>query len=1040
MFRGVPPYIELVGKERDEAVIKKNCGGEVAPVPWRDYGWDMETGLPPLPWDAGRASPRGCPCGDGVSAVRRPAILLRIMKSSQRYEARMERSGEEELLPSRGTSPVPLYGRTQEIRQLSDTVAGFVIVSGDAGIGKSALLDHLADGTDPSEIIASPLIRVRHSGGALKYALLESLQHVVEGMIDEQGDTRTIASHLVDAAKRLANDKARELPKVIGRVLLGAIRDRIGSEAADVLAEYIADLQVSYEEDLSARLAAEADRDTVNVLIAFIAEVQVFARRPVVFSLDSGERLSEQELALLADLCEELPPSVGVRFGFSTPDADSRNKVDDLIVAGASEVRLGSLGLNDVREWIESRGLDPKMASEVMRLTDGYPLYVQDVIAALKRGEDTRDIEPSATLGALTRRSWRALDLGAAVVAGKLSAFTDPPPLGRLLDLLGLNFDAWAELERRLSDARIFCTKVNGRAWFHELRRRYIWDSVLTAEERSNGARTAVEELLAEFETERRFDLLGTIPYLASQSQQLASDSNVARALGLDLAGLAIAASLIELTEAEPLVPVLATGAVLNYARSVFNSPGDLLSSLRDLEECGLISYANQSGSFTSLPQWTTPLVPAIIAGRSANELGRVPVSGAATFIFQDALAPKLGAFASAVYGMGRPEVPTLAESVPPLSGGMGDAAGAYRGTHQPSIVIRGSFGGAAAYACATYGEDAARDAVLPEVEGLRADLGSIEFSIVDAVPVPYGAIASRRFLDAAEVVVGRALTGLTQIEMPLALALEESLALKAETIKYVRSVSNQLEQIAYGVDEPIGYVCWKGKAQFVYLTVAGGRERADRLEGEPILPSNGAHMFSELAQRASLMPSESVRGITRISLGNSTRNNPVIEIVSQLQQTAYQFNKIGDRHEVVVSPEELKGEITAALQRRRSDVRHIAQLMNGPSEDLDALAPRKYYLVVIPLKLGDQAFVANSLARYCWEPLEGSETDEIKVYVSPMWEKEVTWDTPNDVLREAFGIDPDEMSWEGLYGDSTIARLLGFEAEHIALRFVDDS
>lgn len=952
----------------------------------------------------------------------------------------MERSGEEQLLPVLAPTPVRLYGRTGEIRQLNDTFDGVAIVSGDAGIGKSALLDHLVNGADSSKVISTQLIRVRHSGGALKYALLESLQHAVEEIIDEQGDARTIASHLADAAKRLASDKARELPKVVGRFLLGVIRDRIGPEAAEVVAEYITDLRTSFEEDLSARLAAEADTDTFVVLIAFIAEVQTFADTPIVLSLDGGERLSGQELALLGDLCGELPAGVGIRVGFSTPDAESRRKVDGLVVAGASEVRLESLNLNNIREWMESRELDPTRAREVLRITDGYPLYVEDVITALERGEDVSHIEPSAKLGALTRLSWRALDLEAAIVAGKLSAFTDPLPLERLLDFLGLNIHAWAELERRLSDARMFCAKVNGRAWFHELRRRYIWDSVLTSDERSEVARTAVEELLAEFETERRFDLLSTIPYLASQSQQLASDPDVSRAHSLDLAGLAIAASLIELTEAQPLIPVLATGTVLNYARSVFNSPDDLLSSLRDLEDWGIVSYANPSGSLLLLPQWTTPLVPAIIAGRAANELGRVPVSGAASQIFQDALAPRLGAFASVVYGMGRPEISTLAESVPPRRSGPGNDSAVYLGTHQPSIVIRGSFGGAAAYACATYGENAARDAVLPAVEGLRADLGGIDFSIVDAVPVPYDVIASRRFLDAGEVVVGQRFTGLTQVEMPQALPLEESLALKAETIKYVRSVANQLEQIAYGVDEPIGYVCWKGEEQFVYLTVAGGRERANLLEGDPVLPSSRTHMFSELAHRASLLPSERVCQVTRVLFGNSTRNNPVIEILSQLQQTAYEFNKVGERHEVLVSPGELEQAITEALQRRRSDAHQLARLMSVSTEDLDSLAPRKYYLVVIPLKLVARAFPTTSLARYCWEPLEGSETDQVEVYVSPRWENEVTGDTPNEVLRQAFGIDPDAMSWTGLYGDSTIASLLGYEAEHIALRFADDS
>jgi len=951
----------------------------------------------------------------------------------------MEHSGKDQVVPSPATDGLPLFGRTASIQQLIGFSAGVVIVTGDSGIGKSALLDRSVDLADPLEFIAPQVIRVRHNSGALKYALLDSLQRAIEEVILQKGEAQTIASHIEAAATKLVQEKAKQLPIVIGKILLGALRDRIGPEAADVIAEFVGELRNSSEDDLSSRLAAESGRDAIDVLIAFVAEVQMFADRPVVLSLDGGERLSEEDLALFADLCEQLPPDVRVRIGFSTHDVESQRKVEGLVIAGAQALRLESLTIADVRKWMESRGVDSSKVGDVMRLTDGYPLYVQDVITYVENGEDIGKIEAANKLSIFTDRSWRSLDLPVAVIARKISGFTDPPPLPRLLTFLDLNIHAWTEFERRLQAARIFCAKVNGRPWFHELRRRYVWESILSADERSEVAHHTVKELLDEFVTERRFSVLGTIADLANQSQPHATDPDVASTLAMGSAALAVAAALIELAEPASAVPALATSAVLDYARSVFNPSGDLISGLHDLEDRGLISFTTSSNSVVLPPQWKTPIIPAIIAGRTANELGRVPVSGAASMIFQDAVEPALGRFATAQYGMGRPDMAQLAASIPPRRSGTGPDSAVFLGTHQPSIGMRGVFGGAPVFACVTYEEDSARDSSLPGIQGLHADPGGVQFSIVDAIALPSGAIASRRFLNAAELVVGKTLLGSSKIQMDRALPIDEALSIKADTIKYVRSRSSRLERIAYGVDEPTGYVCWKGDSTSVFLTIMGGRERADLMQGKGSFPAVNPYTFLEMAERASLAPSERVREITRMLDTESTRDSPVVEALGELQKTAYAFNKHGERHEVVVSRENLETEIWAALARRRIDAHQIAQLMGLPTENLRSLVPRKYYLVVIPVRVGTQGFPVSSLAEYCWEPLEGGETDEIEVHVEPRWEQEVTTERLRQTLAKAFKIDPATMSGGGLYGNYTIASFLAYDSEHITLRFADD-
>ena len=58
--------------------------------------------------------------------------------------------------------------------------------------------------------------------------------------------------------------------------------------------------------------------------------------------------------------------------------------------AGATVVVLDGLGPDLVARWLADEGIPAGVLGETMRVTGGYPLHVQDAIAALKAGRGLR--------------------------------------------------------------------------------------------------------------------------------------------------------------------------------------------------------------------------------------------------------------------------------------------------------------------------------------------------------------------------------------------------------------------------------------------------------------------------------------------------------------------------------------------------------------------------------------------------------------------------------------------------------------------------
>ena len=406
---------------------------------------------------------------------------------------------------------------------------------------------------DAAGAVAPAPVMIRRSPAALQIALLDALGAAVALMAREEGLARTAARHMADAARRMAKSRLDELGSAAAKVLLGAVRARLGNEVAEAIEEFVRDLGTSVDERLAARITAAGDGDVIEVIAGFAVEVAALAgERDVLLALDSAERLDEDDVRRLADLFAMLPDRVGLRLAYATADESAQECLDELRGAGATVVVLDGLGPDLVARWLADEGIPASTLGETMRVTGGYPFHLQDAVAALKAGLSLTDLQPREMTGLGTRRAFRKLDPEVQRAAIMLAAFTDPPPRERIPGFLKLDTAGWAVVEQRLWDARMFAVEQDQHRWFHEMRRRYLWQEIMTEPQRRDAAEAAVSEVLALMRDTGAVNpalLVEFAGLLPLASGRLAAEPGTRSMVDAGIAEIAVAAAIVELSE-----------------------------------------------------------------------------------------------------------------------------------------------------------------------------------------------------------------------------------------------------------------------------------------------------------------------------------------------------------------------------------------------------------------------------------------------------------------------------------------------------------
>ena len=770
---------------------------------------------------------------------------------------------------------VTTFGRDDDIRELGALPGKVVLLVGDSGVGKSEVLRVIQE--QESAAVAPPPVPLRHVPGGLQRGLLEALSSALAELSQDQTMAERVGSLVVEATARVAEASLKDLARGVGNHLLGLVRTRVSPELADLMASFAHQIATTIDQDLSARITNATDPDVVDIFIQFSGEVLAIADgKPLILALDDGDKLDEADRRRLADLAEQLPEGVVIRVAFAMWTGETRTSVTTLRTAGLRAHEIQGLSVPAIEQWLESKGLDASDADEVLHASNGYALHVSSAIDLIQTSPGSNplaDPQPSDVTAAQTEAAWRELDVHTQAVGAALSAFEEPLSSPEATQYLNLTSNEWHTLERQLVDSLLFTGRP---PWFHELRRRHLWNSILTADERMEYLDKAVNYLQPQL-VQPRPEPGALVQYAGFVSQQhdvLAGDPRLAAAATATSDELAILASLIELTEANQ--PAHLAESLLLYARQFFGAKGDLATALRNLEASGLVAVASNEYQTAVVAVLPTVEIAYMIAGRAAAELGRIPTPQLSTSLFVGALRPEAEPFREAIYGIGTPrisELSTRAARMQRIRDGV-----LHVGRKGPNLLLRLKFGRLPLYAAISYDTDSDRDAAAERCNGWSQRIGDQELAVTDCLSHPMKCIPVLRFLKAAELLRGERLITASNPashaptvheEVSLDTALERA----SQTLEVVRERCGADEVLAYGLEQPLGYL-YRGTVDNWDRIEVIGRTGSERLDVPPSEVVGGAFYRVEIARLADLSEDERPGMITVHSGATRARSN----------------------------------------------------------------------------------------------------------------------------------------------------------------------
>lgn len=944
-----------------------------------------------------------------------------------------ERFQEVEAVP---VSYVRLYGRARDLEAVLGSHAPVLLLTGDSGIGKSELL-RAAQAETPS-IAAPPPRTVRSTSGSLQRALLEGLSEATAELARERGLARQVGERFVAAGKKLVADKGREAGRVLAQAVLLKVKEKVGGEAVELMTEFIRDLGEVEHETLLARLNAATDEDVADTILDLAAEVADLAGpdTPIVIGLDGAEALTDDDCRLLGDLSTRLPTGVFLRVGFATFGEAQQARVEDLLAVGeqVQEYQVPRLSTDAIRQWLEAEGQDPQLAQEVYENTDGYALDVGDAIQQLAAGGALTDVEPSQKFKMRSRQAWRALDGDTQAVARQLVVFEQPIPEERLQQACGLTAAEWGAAVERLHRARVLSSYVNGVPWFHPKRRRALLDELRETErpQLEAAAGRAISAYLSYARTGIAPEVAADIAILVpTAGAVLEGEPGVAAALALDRQQLAVAAAVIDAfeTRSYPLA-----NAVLQHARDFFAGEGDLIPALEALVETGLVVShgAKDVGGFLS-PNFESETAQAVIQGRTLQELGRLPLPGLASAVFNVALAPRLSPYLYAVYGLGpgsirgQVETATAMGRIPPepfLARGQGHF-----------VIVRARFHDRPVSATVSFSSAQDLDGAVRRLDGLRLDVLGGALEIVELLVHPSEAVAADRFVGA----LGRAMGWDLRRRHALRLQMEPPydpdtyMSLRVATFNVLSELATEAERRVFGLEQ-VPSIHWHltvDEDVLIQGQVYGGEPRAVRHEDVPVLDANDLFTFFRYAEAFGLAAGERLSRLN-VSGGRPLAFEPVAAVIDELRNDAREITKHQARLEVEVGAEALQARLLAARTRELSDARALAA--NGPlnGERMPEPEPRATYVSIHrAARPGLGGWL--SLGYLVTTSSSGKEEVHVSNEAFPGFG---TFEEMQSKVSELFGIEIAGEVINAFSGDATqgIAELLGYHENDIVL------
>jgi len=939
-----------------------------------------------------------------------------------------------EIVRSDAAPSYGLFGRADDLDRILALSSPVLVLTGDSGVGKSELLRAAQDATGLAT--APPPITVRGTGGSLQRALLDRLAFATAELAKERGLAEQVGNRVIAAGKKLVADGGKAAARVVASAVLMQLRERIGVDAVDVVAEFVKDLGEADHESLLARINAATDPDVADVILALAAEVAQVAggEAPIVIALDGVEALPESDQRLLLDVACGVPDGVRLRVAYATYTEQRATEVEALLAVGEAvqEYPVRALSVGAISDWLVSAGQDPELAQTVLDRTDGYALDVGDAIQYLVATGEIATGEPSQQFRARTLEAWRGLDVASQAIARKLVVFERPLPEEWLQSACGLTPAAWGAITERLIRARILSSMVNDVPWFHPRRQRLILEE-LRESERAQLQEAAEQAIAAYLEYARTANdpaITASIAELATtQPAVLESDPGLQTVAGLTREQLSVAAALLELYEPRGAFPPLA-GNVMQHARDFFDGGQDLVPALMELIGLGLVlSEGGERRGAVVIPTLDGDTAPALVQGRALRELGRLPLPGLASSVFDMALRPRLEPFINVVYGLGPGTMRVHVEEASRL----GHAHGLpflFRGQGH-FLIIRARFHDRPLSATIRFATSEDRGDAQARLEGLQLRVLGSTFEITELVHHPDDAIAADRFVGAIERALDQRLDRTQQLDARADLSYDPDayMAARVKTFATIASLCSERERSTFGLEQvpSIHWHLYEGRV-LTEGEVYGGEPHSVRHTDLPVIDDRFA--FFTLVEAFGLGAEERLLRINSHG-GAPFAGDPAVKVIEELRVKARHVTRHQARVKIDVDPTKLQARILASRNRELRDASALAA--NGLLSVRNLQMPQPLATYVCVHRLDQPRGFGSSLTFSCLVVRSASGAEEVRVT-----EKAPPEFRPDDTLRswgDLFGtnIAGAFQLWDG---DATqgIAALLGYHPDDIVL------
>jgi len=855
------------------------------------------------------------------------------------------------------TSPAGLHirGRTEELDSVAALSTKLVLVTGPPGVGKTRLLQVDAERCteDPTLCAAFEPVDLEYRPGSLQSSLLGSLGMALVTHESSEPLAARWGKVFSNSLDQAADATTRDMIRGASSFMNGFVRARLGDVAGDAIETFEASWMTAVDQQLARRIEAEADLGAMRAFCALAEQVQDLVNRPVVLTLDRGERLSDLDFRMLLDLLSILPAGVHVHLGHTRAKPGDEGRIADLTAAGAvtpsalTVIDMVGLAREVVRDWMIDLNLEPDQevagVDEVVRVTAGYPLHVDLALRAIQRAGTLDQLSGDEALSSMIKENYRILSAEDQRVLMLLAAFSDPPETDVLLGVLGIDEELWTVRQQRLVDARFLVCQVAGKPWFHELGRRLLWDAVLSGAQRTTAAGTVVRALQDHCDSAKAMRIsycidLARLAVLTPMTFD--NDAHAKAVLSLGPAHLAVLGAIEELTDPEK--PVAFIGDTVYHARRRFGPVSeDLYDAAEQLHERNLVVVSQNEENQVLGATWGSPMARFLGVGRIIVECGRTPINTIAGAVLHSVVLPHCHPFHMASLGAGYTSLVNLSRE---LKERQYDREGNVVTTHnRPGILLRPALGSLEFAGAITFEDETSRNQALEALTGPKAPsrVFGEPWNTEEVYPWPQAEpLPARRFAAAAELLTDtnfhHEFTVPNVPDLATVTSLHEEMDLAVRTWRTLAGLSDGLERAVLDLTRPRGIGFFSAGGGMMSADILGRDEAVDlgTLEGL----SFGLAARKTLDRRLGLGPTERITRMFYRSDGEP--RNRVPELVKDTHETLKAFNeaqRIGLRIDAIVDVDWLTAAILASLDRRQADAQAFldADLLPYPAHPL---------------------------------------------------------------------------------------------------------